>query len=158
MQFGEQLGIRQGLSGCGGSAAEVPLLLSGSKNPEWPGRGRFRLGHGQLLGRPPKTGLCAHRMRVCASLSPSRCALCASASVLLLCTDFSDLFFYLPCRAWKPKAPSTLAGPPLRLALYPIIMTARSRPTMPSPSDSTVMTTTFTLTASCVTGKTKPYG
>lgn len=78
LQYREQLCIRWSLKGCWECPAEVPLFLPGSQNTQWPGGGRLRLGHGQLLGRPPHTGQCAyvwmHIMHV--SFSPLRCAFC----------------------------------------------------------------------------------
>ena len=81
MQFREQLGVRPGLSGCGGSAAKVPLFLSGSENHQRPGRGRLRLGHSQLLGRSPQTGLHTHTHRMYVP--------CKFVHSLLPCTDFT---------------------------------------------------------------------
>ena len=59
LQYREQLCIRRSLKGCRECPAEVPLFLSRSQNTQWPGGGCLRLGHSQLLGRPPHTGQCA---------------------------------------------------------------------------------------------------
>lgn len=143
-QHGEQSGVRQGLWGSGGSPGKIPLFLSGGETTQEPGGGRLWLGHSQLLGWPPQTGLALSWLLL--NVHPVSACSCG----LLTLTPFC-----LCCRAWKPPAPLTSAGPPLRLALYPIIMTVRSHLATPSISDFTEMTITCTLTASCVTGKTK---
>lgn len=69
------------------------------------------------------------------------------------CTD--QVLFYLFCRAWKQQALLTLAGRLLKLALYPMILTAQSHRSTLSTSDSMEMIITCILTASCATEKTK---
>lgn len=73
----------------------------------------------------------------------------------LLCTNFNA--FCLCCRAWTPQVLLTLEGPPLRSALCLRNLTVQSHQATPWPSDSMEMIITCTLTASCVTGKTKHY-
>lgn len=65
-------------------------------------------------------------MQVC----PLSDVLCVRQSARSRCAPTS-MPFCLHCRAWKPQARLILVGPPLRLALYPIIMTALSHPAMP---------------------------
>lgn len=83
VQYGEQRSVRQCISGCGGSLAKVPLFLSGSENTQRPRGGCLWLGHSQLLGRPPQTGLYVRMSAHCirARLSTFKCALCASVRV-----------------------------------------------------------------------------
>lgn len=153
MQHWEQLGIRQGLSGRGGLPAKVALFLSGSTNPQWPGRGRIWLGHSQLPGWSPQAGLCTYQIHVCARLSTFAYSNRQAPGMYWL-----QSLFCLCCRAWRPPVLLTLVGHQRKSASYPIIMTALSRPTTLWHSDCTEMTITCILTASCVTGKTKHCG
>lgn len=84
VQYREQLGIRQGLSGCWGSPEKVPLFLPGCKNTQRPGGGLLRLDHGQLLGRPPCTGQYAFAcIQIHLSLTSYGWAFCKNISDLL---------------------------------------------------------------------------
>lgn len=88
-----------------------------------------------------------------------RCGFCVSVRNVCLslssCCTLTSVPFCLCCRACKPQVPLTLEGPPLRLASYLIIMMAQSHRATLFPSDSMEMIIISTLTASCVTGKTK---